>query len=187
VRVWALPPVGVSTKIRQVLVDGVPMEMPVDDDAHFAVEFEHPETGRPAIAYIEVSWTNRDFHETKIVGTEGEMRPKGANAIEVADVRGNSREVTVGHPGWLRLLPPPAYNGFPQEIRAMVRSVKEGVKPYCDHKIAAESIAVLNACQLSEARGRKALTLEEFKKSAEEAWEESGRSPEAFLRWLKRG
>lgn len=187
VRVWSLPPVGVATKVRQALVDGVPAEMPVDDDAHFAVEFEHPETGRHTTAYIEVSWTTKDFHDTKVVGTQGEIRPKGAETIEVLDVHGNSREVRVGHPSWLRIPPPPAYNGFPQEVRAMVRCVKEGRKPLCDHKIAAESIAILNACQLSEARGRKAVEVEEFKRFAEDLWERTKADPEAFLSALRCG
>ncbi|HIE08335.1 MAG TPA: Gfo/Idh/MocA family oxidoreductase [Armatimonadetes bacterium] len=181
VRVWSLPPVGVSTKVRQVLVEGVPKEMPVDDDAHFAVEFEHPGTGRHAIAYIEVSWATKDFHGTRVIGTQGEMRPKGAEAIEVIDVHGSAREARIGHSGWLRFLPPPGYSGHPQEIKAMVRCVKEGTKPLCDHKIAAESIALLNACQLSEAKGRVAVSLEEFKGFAKELWEKTGADPLAFL------
>ncbi|MFA4016790.1 MAG: hypothetical protein RUDDFDWM_001901 [Candidatus Fervidibacterota bacterium] len=167
VRVQTLPPVGIATKVRHALDNGVPVEVTVDDDAHFAIEFEHPETGCHKMAYIEVAWTNRDFHETRVIGTQGEVKPKGSDAIEVTDVHGNVREIRISYPTWLRLLPPPAYNGFPQEIRAMIRCVKEGIKPLCDHKIASESIAILNACQLSEACGRKAVTVSEFKELME--------------------
>jgi len=61
---------------------------------------------------------------------------------------------------------PPGYGGHPQQLKAMVRIVKENVAPLCDVKIGAESIAIAQAVYLSEARGRKAITLSEFKEYA---------------------
>ncbi|MBU4429785.1 MAG: hypothetical protein KKE37_10590, partial [Verrucomicrobia bacterium] len=54
----------------------------------------------------------------------------------------------------------------PQQLKAMVRLVKENATPLCDVKIGSESLSIAQAVYLSEAKGKKAVTLSEFKEYA---------------------
>ncbi len=162
-RVRSRGPVGICTRIPQRVVDGELVRFEVDDHAHFEVLFEHPETGAWVTAYIEVGWCGRDSFDTVLVGTQGKLRPQGEQEVAVEDPYGRVRTVPIFHPAWLRTPKPPARNGFAQEIRAAVRSVRNNIRPWLHEQIAAESMAILNAAQLSERRGRRSVSLEEFK------------------------
>ena len=183
-RVRTLSPEGISIRVKEGYDHGILRTLKVEDDAHFNVEFEDPSTGRWVNAYIEASWSYRDSHGLRIVGSKGEIKVVN-DAIEVIDVFGNSRKVEPWRESWLREPPPPAYNGFPQEIKAMLNCIKENARPLCDERIAAESIAVLNACYLSEAKGRTAIYLNEFKEMALKIMKEKGeKAYESLLKTL---
>lgn len=183
-RVRTLSPEGISIRVKEGYDHGILRTLKVEDDAHFNVEFEDPSTGRWVNAYIEASWSYRDSHGLRIVGSKGEIKVVN-DAIEVIDVFGNSRKVEPWRESWLREPPPPAYNGFPQEIKAMLNCIKENARPLCDEKIAAESIAALNACYLSEAKGRTAIYLNEFKEMALKIMKEKGeKAYESLLKTL---
>lgn len=179
-RVKSLSPEGVSLRMKDRLINGAFKELTVEDDAHFAIEFENPVTGHWVNAYIEASWSDRDMQNFKIVGSKGEITIEGVDTIKVTDVFENSHIIKPFHPPFLNAVFPPGYSGFPQEIKAMVSAVKQGIKPLCDENIAAESLAIAQAVYLSEARGRKAVSLDEFKEYAKDFKE----NPEGLLQEL---
>lgn len=178
-RVKSLGPDGVSARIKNRLVDGVIRELSVEDYANFVIEFEHPETGHWVNAYIEASWSFDDTGAFRVIGSKGEIKIK-EGGIAVEDQFGNSHGRNIFHPGFLNSEPPPGYGGHPQQLKTMVRLVKENAEPLCNVKRGSESLAVAQAVYLSEARGKKAVTLDEFKEYAEKF----GKNPEALLREL---
>jgi predicted dehydrogenase len=126
------------------------------------VEFENNSTAQCVNIYIEGSWSFRNMCCFKVIGSKGEIKIK-EDRIEIKDNFGNYNYIDTFHAGFLNINHPPGYTGFPQEILAMVRYIKENIKPFCDERIASESILIAQAAYLSEAKGRKGLTLDEFK------------------------
>ncbi len=178
-RVKSLAPDGVSVRIKNRFLDGRMREMNVEDYAEFVVEFECPVTGRWVNAYLEASWSFGDAGAFKAVGSRGEIRMDGEKIV-VVDQAGNTRVRNIFHPAFFNMLMPPGYAGHPQQLRAMVRLVKENAQPLCDVRIGSESLAIAQAVYLSEARGKKAVTVSEFKEYAKKF----DKNPEELLRQL---
>ncbi|MCX6993685.1 MAG: Gfo/Idh/MocA family oxidoreductase [Kiritimatiellaeota bacterium] len=174
-RVKALSPDGVSNRIKQRLLDGVITELNVEDYASFVVEFENPASGQWINTYLEASWSFGDRGGFRVVGSNGEIRIEDGKIV-VVDQFGNAHGRNFFHTGTV----PPGYGGHPQQLRAMARLVRENAQPSCDAKIASESLAIAQAVYLSEARGRKAVTLPEFKEYAQQF----DKNPEELLREL---
>lgn len=182
-RVKALAPDGVSARIKNRFLDGRIKEMNVEDYANFVVEFECPLTGHWVNAYLEASWSFGDVGAFKVVGSRGEIRMDGEKIV-VVDQAGNARVRDIFHPGCLNLQAPPGYAGHPQQLRAMIRLVKENAQPLCDVRVGSESLAIAQAVYLSEARGKKAVTVSEFKEYAKKF----NKNPEGLqLELLKTG
>lgn len=175
-RVKALAPDGVSARIKNRLLDGRIKEMNVEDYADFVVEFECPVTGHWVNAYLEASWSFGDTGAFKVAGSRGEIKIDGEKIVVVAPA-GNSRVRNIFHPSFFNMLTPPGYAGHPQQLRAMVRLVKENAQPLCDVKIGSESLAIAQAVYLSEARGKKAVAVSAFKEYAKKFAE----NPEGLL------
>lgn len=164
-RVKSLAPDGVSSRIGRRLVDGVERTLNVEDYASFVVEFENPASGQWVNAYLEASWSFGDAGAFRVVGSKGEIRIKDGKPL-VEDQFGNTRARELFHPAFLNMRMPPGYGGHPQQVKAMVRLVKAAAAPACDVKIGSESMAIAQAVYLSEARGRKAVSIAEFKEYA---------------------
>lgn len=164
-KVRTLRPDGISTRIGQRLVDGALRDLQVEDYANFAIGFVHPETGRWVNAYLEASWSFDDAGVFKASGNKGEIRVKDGK-ITVEDQFGNCHERSIFHPAFLNSEPPPGYGGHPQQLRNMIRLVRTKGAPLCDIRKASESLAVAQSAYLSEARGKKAVALDEFKEYA---------------------
>jgi predicted dehydrogenase len=178
-RVKSLAPDGVATRIKNRVVNGVMRELNVEDYANFVIEFEHPETGHWVNTYLEASWSFDDTGVFKVIGNKGEIRIKEGR-ITIEDQFGNSHVRNIFHPGFLNMEPPPGYGGHPQQLKAMISLVKEKAAPLCNAKTGSESLAIAQAVYLSEAKGKKAVTLDEFKEYAKKF----GKNPEALLHEL---
>lgn len=178
-RVKALGPDGISARIRKRLVDGVVRKLDVEDYAGFVIEFEDTESGHWVNAYLEASWSFDDAGAFKVVGSRGEIRINDGK-ITVEDSFGNSHGRNIFHPSFLNSEPPPGYGGHPQQLKNMIQLVRKKVEPECDVKKGSESLAIAQAVYLSEARGRKAVTLDEFKEYAKKF----EKHPEGLLKEL---
>ena len=163
--VKALRPDGIATRIGKLLVDGSERELSVEDYANFAVLFVHPQTGHWVSAILEASWSFRDMTAFKVTGNKGEISIRD-DKITVEDAYGNMHQRDFFHPGYLHSEPPPGYGGHPQQLLNMIRLVRKNAAPLCDIRIAAESLAIAQSAYLSEARGKTAVTLDEFKQYA---------------------
>jgi predicted dehydrogenase len=165
-RVRAIAPDGVSTRIDRRFINGELVPVDVEDYANYAVEFEDSNTGRWINAYIETSWSYDDIGPFRILGSRGEIRLEDGKIV-VIDPFGTKHVREISHcDGWLNSPPVPGYEGQPQQLKAMVRAIRNGGKPACDVKIGSETIAIAQAVYLSESKGRKAVSLEEFKQYA---------------------
>lgn len=182
-RVKSLAPDGVSTRIKNRLIDGVVRELNVEDYASFVVEFENLESGHWVNTYLEASWSFDDTGVFKVVGSKGELNIEDEKIV-VQDQFKNTHVRNIFHPGFLNMEMPPGYGGHPQQLKTMVRLVKENATPLCDEKIGSESLAIAQAVYLSEARGKKAVTLTEFKDYAKRF---AGKSTDLLRELLETG
>lgn len=164
-KVKALFPEGICTRIGTRLIDGENLELPVEDYSNFAVLFEHPESGHWVSAILEASWSYADAGVFKVTGNKGEISVRD-DKIMVEDAYGNTHQRNFSHAVFLNSEQPPGYGGHPQQLLNMIRLVRKKGVPMCDIHIAAESLAIAQSAYLSEARGKKAVILEEFKQYA---------------------
>ena len=172
-RVKAVEPYGIGIKMRNRLIRGLLLEPEVEDDAHIVVDFEDGRTGSRVTVHIEASFSYRDSEETKIIGTNGVLVP--GDPTRIFDVFGNKREVKLwGVRDEVTEAYSPYYTGFIGQLRNMCRSVLEKKKPICNERIGAEAMAVINAAYLSEVRGRRAVSIDEFKEYALKIKEREG-------------
>ncbi|MCS7224633.1 MAG: Gfo/Idh/MocA family oxidoreductase [Armatimonadetes bacterium] len=164
VTVKAAAPIGIAQRMPLRIIDGRFRPFRVEDDGHILILFQEPTTGRWATAHVEGSWSHPDSPPTAIYGTMGMIRPTyedGRLHLEITDSFGRIRKVEASGPTWTFW--PSSFYG---EIKNMVQCVLSGVKPICDHQVGAESQAIVGAAYLSQARGQKAVSLEEYKEFA---------------------
>ena len=171
----AVEPHGIGIKMPTRLVKGVYQDVHVEDDAHIIVEFEDVVTGSWTTVHIEASWSYRDSRGGAVIGTNGSIENVGSDPLKLIDSFGNSREVQLGGPrDDMTEVAKAEYSGFLGGIKNMCNCVIEGKKPIRDEKIGAESQAIVDAAYLSQLRGRKAVSLEEYKDYARETKEKEG-------------
>ncbi|MCD6465587.1 Gfo/Idh/MocA family oxidoreductase [Candidatus Bathyarchaeota archaeon] len=180
--VKAAEPYGISIRMKTRFIQGMFRPFEVEDDAHVLIRFEDGD-GRWITAHVEGSWAHRDSMETAMIGTNGEIRPENRDEqtyLVVSDAKGGKREFNLGVVKWTR--------GFAGEIRNMCNCILNNVRPICDERIGAETTAIVQAAYLSQKRGKKPVTLDEFKKYALEIRDrEGGRAPDVLLKDLLQG
>jgi predicted dehydrogenase len=180
--VKAVEPYGICIRMKTRILRGMFKPFEVEDDAHVMIRFEDND-GRWSTAHVEGSWSHRDSMDTSIIGTNGIMRPirkEQETFLEVTDATGGKREFNVGKTGWP--------SGFAVEIRNMCNCILNNVKPLCDENIGAETTAVVQAAYLSQKRGKKPVTLREFKKYALKIRDREGKNaPDVLLKDLLKG
>jgi len=159
-RIRSISPGGVSIRIKNPLINGIYREIGVEDYSNFVIEFENIQSGQWINLYIEGSWSYQNMQDFKVVGSKGEIQIKEGQT-EISDVFGNVHFVKPFHAVFNNTIAPPGYAGFSQEILAMVKYIKEGIKPLCDERIGSETLLITHAAYLSEANGRKAISLDE--------------------------
>ncbi|MGQ9736544.1 MAG: Gfo/Idh/MocA family protein [Armatimonadota bacterium] len=162
--VKAAEPIGVTIRMPQRILSGQFQQVRVEDDGHILIRFENPRTGAWSTAHVEGSWSHRDSPDTVILGTMGAIRfthEDDRRMVVVEDPAGNRRRAEATGPTWEYW--PSSFYG---EIRNMVECVRKGVRPISDENFGAECSAIVGAAYLSQKRGKRAITLAEFKRFA---------------------
>ena len=180
--VKAADPYGICIRMKTRILQGMFKPFEVEDDAHILIRFENSE-GKWSTAHVEGSWSHRDSLDTIIIGTNGTIRPTQKEAdtvLEITDAFGGKREINLGRVSWTQ--------SFAGEIRNMCNCVLNGARPICDEKIGTETTAIVQSAYLSQKKGRKPVTLEEFKKYAQKIKEKEGKNAaEALMKDLLKG
>lgn len=162
--VKAAEPIGITVRMGLRILSGQFMSVRVEDDGHILIRFEHPQSGAWSTAHVEGSWSHRDSPDTAIIGTMGTIRfthEEGRHYVVVEDVKGAHRRVEASGPTWEYW--PSSFYG---EIRNMVNCVLRGTRSISDDRFGAECSAIVGAAYLSQKRGKRAVTLEQFKRFA---------------------
>ncbi|MEM2935913.1 MAG: Gfo/Idh/MocA family oxidoreductase [Candidatus Bathyarchaeia archaeon] len=183
--VWvkAAEPYGISIRMKTRILGGRFRPVTVEDDAHVLIRYEDEGTGAWSTAHVEGSWSHQDSPDTSIIGTNGRMEPlteEGKTFLKITDPKGAVRKIELVKPTWVL--------GIAGEIRNMCHCVLENVKPICDERIGAETTAIVDTAYLSQKRGKKAVTLDEFKEYAQKIQEKEGeKAPDILLKELLKG
>lgn len=163
--VKAAHPFGMSTRMPNRIIDGRFQKVNVDDDAHILIRFENPETLAWTTAHVEGSWSHRDSPDTTIIGTTGRINfveeESRRYAVVIDSYDREARRIEVSGPTWQHW--PSSFYG---EILNMVESVRNGVPSISDANFGADCSAIVGASYLSEKNGRRAVSLDEFKRFA---------------------
>jgi len=173
--VKAAEPYGICIRMKTRILQGRFKPFEVEDDAHVMIRFED-EDGVWSTAHVEGSWSYRDSLDTRVIGTNGIIRPiqrDETTFLEITDATGGKREVNLGKVTWTQ--------SFQGEIRNMCNCVLNGTKPLCDEHIGAETTAIVQSAYLSQKKGKKPVTLDEFKKYAEKIREKEGKNASDIL------
>jgi predicted dehydrogenase len=183
VLVKAAEPYGISLRMKTRFVQGMFRQPELDDDAHLLIRYEDEETGAWSTAHIEGSWSHRDSPDNKIIGTNGQIDTVWEEekvSLEITDPQGGVRKIDLGKFHWTL--------GFADEIRNMCNCILNKVEPLCNEKIGADTTAIVGAAYISQRKGKKAVTLDEFKEYALKIREKEGeRAPEVLLKELLKG
>lgn len=186
--VKAAKPYGICIRMKTRILQGMFRPFAVEDDAHILVRYDD-NSGGWSTAHIEGSWSGRDSMETRIIGANGEIKPceeEGGATLKIVDAFGKERKIVLGVQSpsaetIQKSMSECVMMSWVEEIRNMCKCVINGVKPLCDENIGAESTAITQAAYLSQKRGKKAVTLDEFKKYALKLRDEKGDDAPMFL------
>jgi len=173
--VKAAEPYGICIRMKTRVLQGMFKPFTVEDEAHVLIRYED-ESGAWSTAHVEGSWSHRDSMETRIIGTDGEIQPseeEGGVVLKIVDAFGEVRKVPLGKRSWV--------TSFAGEIRNMCNCVVNKVESVCNEKIGAETTAIVQAAYLSQKKGKKAVTVEEFKRYALELREKTGKDAPSLL------
>jgi predicted dehydrogenase len=173
--VKAVEPCGICIKMQTRILQGMFKSFQVEDDAHILIRFED-NNGVWSTANIEGSWAGKDSMDTAIIGTNGILRPITKNGdvfIEVTDVNGQKSEIKTSGSG--------SNSSFGGEIKNMCNSIINRTRPLCDENIGAETTAIVQSAYLSQIKGKRPVTIDEFKKYALRIKEEKGKNASNIL------
>jgi len=180
--VKAAEPYGICIRMKTRMLQGRFKPFEVEDDAHVIIRFED-DNGVWSTAHVEGSWSYRDSLDTRMIGTNGIIRPlqkEDETFLEITDATGGKREIRLGKVTWAQ--------SFQGEIRNMCNCVLNDAKPLCNEHIGAETTAIVQSAYLSQKRGKKPVTLDEFKRYAQKIKEKEGkRASDVLLKELLKG
>lgn len=184
-RVKSAEPDGISIKMPERLIDYRFQRATAEDDAHILVEFER-DNGWTTV-FVEASWSYGDsYPEPIIMGTKG-MTKVDEQGVRIIDRYGKENRIDFWRSEFLtQPFLYPETGGYLSEMKAMAQAILRGEKPLCDERIGLETMAIVEACYLSEKRGRKEVELKEFKSYAEKLREKYGdKASEVLLEELR--
>ena len=158
---------GIEARQKMRLIGGRFRQIETDDDAHFKVRFVDPKNGDWITVVIEATWAwpelGRDGSDVHgYIEVEGSKGAVTACVMETGEdyLRVVSR--TFGE----RIIPVEEAlseaGSFRAEIDNFVKSIRAGVPSILNAEVAAGGIRMINSAQLSELRGRVAITPEEL-------------------------
>ena len=163
--------IGIRQPLR--LIGGRFREIETDDDAHFKVRFVNPQNGDWITAVIEATWA------------WPELGRDGSDVHGYIEVEGSTGTVTAcvdeqGH-DYLRVVSRTfgertiqvedalsEAGSFRAEIDNFVKCIRAGVPSILNAEVAAGGIGMINSAQLSELRGRVAITSDKLMQFSEE-------------------
>ena len=167
--------IGVSLRIRDRYIAGRYRSIKVEDDAHVLITFEDRDNGSWTTALIEGSWTGPEFECTTIFGTKSYLKVRGIDGkamIDIVDYVGRKRAIEV-----------PQGNSVILEILNMCKCISSGRRSFLNEELGAEIMAVIDTAYYSEMKGRKAVTLDEFKEFVKRLIDKHGdKASEEFIK-----
>lgn len=163
--VKAAEPFGMSIRMPDRIIDGKYQHITVDDDAHILIRFEDQKTGAWTTAHVEGSWSEQDSPDTIYIGTTGSIKMTeegGKRFAIVLDIKGSeTRRFRASGSNWQHW--PSSYYG---EILNMVECVRSNQQSIMTAQFGADCSAIVGASYLSEKNGKRAVTLDEFRRFA---------------------
>jgi predicted dehydrogenase len=168
---------GMAVRQRQRTLEGDPVEIQVEDDAHLKILFEHPQTGAWTTVFLEASWSGNELGCVEHPYNQW-LRIEGSQGILTSfrDASGNEF-FRVQH--WAHSAIPERAVGkqevyavekddrakanFDRGITDFITRVLRRQPPLAGAAFAADVIATAGAAYLSNLRGGRAVTLDEFK------------------------
>lgn len=163
--VKAAAPFGMSIRMPDRIIDGKYQHITVDDDAHILIRFEDTNTNAWITAHVEGSWSEQDSPDTVYIGTTGSIKmlnEDGKRFAIVCDIKGHeTRRFRVAGSNWQHW--PSSFYG---EILNMVQCIRYNQQSIMTAQFGADCSAIVGAAYLSEMNGKRAISLDEFKKFA---------------------
>ena len=164
---------GIEARQRLRLIGGRFRQIETDDDAHFKVRFVNPKNGDWITAVIEATWAwpelGRDGSDV-----HGYVEVEGSTGTVTACVDENGQDFlrVVSRTFGERMIHVEGAlseaGSFRAEIDNFVKSIRAGVPSILNAEVAAGGICMINSAQLSELRGRLAITADELMRFSEE-------------------
>lgn len=164
---------GIEARQRLRLIGGRFRQIETDDDAHFKARFVNPKNGDWITAVIEATWAwpelGRDGSDVhgyiEVEGSKGTVTAcvdeSGHNFLRVVSRTFGERIIEVEDAL-------SEAGSFHAEIDNFVKSIRAGVPSILNADVAAGEIGMINSAQLSELRGRVAVTPDVLIKFSEE-------------------
>jgi predicted dehydrogenase len=160
---------GIGIRQRLRLIGGRFREIGTDDDAHFKVRFVNPQNGDWITAVIEATWAwpelGRDGSDV-----HGYIEVEGSTGTVTAcvDEEGHDYLRVVSRTFGERIIQVEdalsEAGSFRAEIDNFVKCIRAGVPSILNAEVAAGGIGMINSAQLSQLRGRVAITLDDLTK-----------------------
>jgi predicted dehydrogenase len=174
---------GIEARQKMRLIGGRFRQIETDDDAHFKVRFVNPANGDWITAVIEATWAwpelGRDGSDV-----HGYIEVEGSRGTVTACVTEAGQDYlrVVSRTFGERIIPVEEAlseaGSFRAEIDNFVKSIRAGLPSILNADVAAGGIRMINSAQLSELRGRVAITPEELMQfsreqvaAASDAWQ----------------
>ena len=163
--VKAAAPYGMSIRMPDRIIDGKYQHITVDDDAHILIRFEDAKTNAWTTAHVEGSWSEQDSPDTAYIGTTGSIKmvqEDGKRYAVVCDIKGQeTRRFRASGSNWQHW--PSSFYG---EIQNMVQCILNNQQSIMTAQFGADCSAIVGASYLSEKSGKKAVSLDEFRRFA---------------------
>lgn len=157
---------GLATRQRMRLIGRRFRQIEIDDDAHFKVRFVDPANGDWVTAVIEATWSWPELGP-RGDSLHGYISIKGSTGVATGYVDEEDRDYVrvTWYADGERLFPVETVlaerESFQAEIDNFVRCIQAGEPSILNADVGVGVMGVLNAAQLSELRGRVAITLQD--------------------------
>src|SRR5688572_12238635 len=164
---------GIEARQRLRLIGGRFRQIESDDGGHFEVRFVNTKSGDWVTAVIEATWAWPELgRDGSDVHGYIEMEGRTGKVIACVDENGQDFLRVVSRTFGERIIQVEGAlseaGSFRAEIDNFVKSIHAGVPSILNADVAAGGIRMINSAQLSELRGRVAITSDELIKFSEE-------------------
>jgi predicted dehydrogenase len=158
--------IRIESRMKTRPLDGMIQRIRVEDDAHIKIQFEQP-NGNWCDAIIEATWSYPELGE-KSSSTNSFLRIQGSEGQAIGFTDENGRDyIKVEKYGYgSRLIPvncPTDEIAYRNEIKNFIQCVRNKRESVINHKVGLKIMEVMGSAYLSELKGRKAVTIEDFR------------------------